>query len=124
MTSPTSLGDPDEARCDPAPGVGRQHRMRALMSLVLATSLAACSFWGSDRGAQRIEIGGQVFLVERGRTAATVRNDSQGVVDSGRLYLNAEAAVVMATGCDVTRMTQRIGANVYDADLDCPVRAE
>ncbi|SHI36456.1 hypothetical protein [Wenxinia saemankumensis] len=96
--------------------------MRRALPLALPLLLAACSGDGvvdlAGRG-ERIEIGGDVFDVAVEGRRAMVRNYSTGIANQARLFRNAEAAVVMATGCDVTEMTQRMGVNTYDARFDC-----
>ncbi|GGL75031.1 hypothetical protein [Wenxinia marina] len=93
-----------------------------MRALALVLTLAACTGGAvvDLRGeGERVEIGGDVFSVERQGRTATVRNFSTGIANQGRLFRNAEAAVVMATGCDVESLTQRQGVNTYDARLAC-----
>ncbi len=70
-------------------------------------------------GGLRVEVGGDVFFVDRSGNGILVRNYDTGLRNQDRLFRNAQLAVAQVTDCAMTSFTQRPGVNQYDATLDC-----
>src|SRR5690554_6124600 len=95
--------------------------MRAGTAIAGMIALAGCS-GASVAGfmpGESVTVGGDSFTVTHEGTRAVARNFATGAGNQDRLYQNAQAAITIASGCEITNFTQDPGVNTYRALLSC-----
>ena len=68
---------------------------------------------------EEITVGGDVFSVSLDGNRAVAMNFATGANNQERLFANAQAAILQASGCAIAHFEQEPGMNTYRARLDC-----
>lgn len=94
--------------------------MRFAAFLALA-ALPGCSgaLMSAVMPGTEVTVDGDVFSVSIDGERAVAMNFATGVDNQERLLINAEAAIVQASGCAIAFFEKEPGVNTYRARLDC-----
>lgn len=95
--------------------------MRGAVAFAASLALAGCA--GASLAAfmpgEEVTVGDDVFTVQVEGARAIARNFATGIRNQDRLYGNAQEAIRIASGCDLTTFAQDPGVNTYRARLAC-----
>jgi hypothetical protein len=94
--------------------------VRLRWALALA-ALSACTggLMSAVMPGAEVTVGGDVFSVSIDGDRAVAMNFATGIDNQERLMINAEAAIVQASGCAIAFFEKEPGVNTYRARLEC-----